>query len=83
VKVYIIFEEGVARERWMCYKFTHILYFVVTECYNGSSELAVDLEHIMLNSTLATHWSSNCRKRTKNVSIFISVKGYENDWKFN
>jgi hypothetical protein len=54
LKIYIIFEEGVARERWMCHKFTHILYFVVTECYNGSSELAADLEHIMLNSTLAT-----------------------------
>jgi hypothetical protein len=54
VKIYIILEEGVAKERWMCHEFTHILYFVITECYNGSSELAVDLEHIMLNSTLTT-----------------------------
>jgi hypothetical protein len=54
VKFYTIQEEGMAKERWMCHEFTHILYFMVTECYNGSSELAVDLEHIMLNSTLAT-----------------------------
>jgi hypothetical protein len=56
---------------------------VFTECYNGSSELAVDWEHIMLNSTLATQQSSNCRNMTKNVSIFCSVKVYENDWKIN
>jgi len=71
VKVYIIFEDRVARERWMCHKFTHILYIVVPECYNDSSELAVDLERIMLDSTLATHWSNNCRNRTKNVSISV------------
>jgi hypothetical protein len=44
----------VAKERLICHEFTHILYFVVTECYNGSSEVAVDFEHKMLNSTLAT-----------------------------
>jgi len=54
LKIYIILEEGVAKESWMCHEFTHIPYFVVTEDYNHSSELAEDLEHIMLNSTRAT-----------------------------
>jgi hypothetical protein len=50
--IYIISKEGVAEERWMCHEFTLILYFVVTEHYNGSSDFAVDLEHKMLNSIL-------------------------------